>query len=333
MISLYDTRYFVPQWDEQMLGPAWRQKRAKWDFDNPPKPLPITDAKMKGAFKYCEECQLTWLVGHDGLSGHHHPLHLAWEMKEEHTDWDRYGMNMETSLIVHIRGDSAPEGQESNSSRGNTAGCGIFFGDGSKYNLAVRSEDKSIHCDAEGAEVEAIYKALTIATALISNVRRTLLTELRKSERAKVSKVESISNTRKGDGNTYDTKTTEDAEDDPLWEDTSDEDEDDALDKLDKVPFRLIVVSDNAKVIDNVCKYQQQWKEEKGKILTKQGKPVKNGDMYQPLCNRISKLEKDFDVTTLKLYLIPKEYNEGAAELARLAVDGNSISGATRSNP
>ncbi|KAI2466881.1 hypothetical protein F4781DRAFT_423758 [Annulohypoxylon bovei var. microspora] len=329
MISLYDTRYFVPQWDEQMLGPTWRQKRGKWDFDNPPKPLPLTDPKMKGAFKYCHHCEMTWLVGYDKPEGNQHPHHLAWEMKEDDVDVHRWGLEVEASLVIFIHGACIPEGQPSKSPTGNTAGFGIFFGEGSQYNRAVPLGNKSSYEDAESAEIAAVDLALAIVKYDILGDREIWLTAFAEEKRDAKEKEElaklgtkSVSKTLKSDDPTRAESievTEEEDDDDDSWEDDSEEDEEDDLDKL---PFRIIIVSDKVQIVDNVCKHYKQWKEEKGKLLTKKGKPVKHGDKYQNLI--LSQLVDDSD-TTVKWYCVPKDQNKEAMKLAMEALKGNSV--------
>ncbi|KAI1416362.1 hypothetical protein F5Y13DRAFT_116339 [Hypoxylon sp. FL1857] len=336
MVSLYDTRYFVPQWDEQMLGPEWRQKRGKWDFENPPKPLPLTDPKMKGAFKYCGQCQLTWLVGYDKLDVHQHPQHLACEKKEEHIDHYRLSIETEASVVIYIRGDCLPKGQTSKSIVGNIAGFGIFFGEDSKYNVASAHMNKSVDCDAEDAELAAIDLALATVRYSIVKDRKELLRASAKSKREDISEtgadlakldIKNAPTGQESNTNATSSNPTEASEDN---DDTSNNASKGgggggaSNDVLNKLPFRVIFVSDNATVVDNICKYQKQWKEENGKLLTKQGKPVKNSDMYQRLEHAISDMEDDFD-TTFKWYYVPKELNIGAAELANEALEGNFI--------
>ncbi|OTA59741.1 hypothetical protein K449DRAFT_385076 [Hypoxylon sp. EC38] len=332
MISLYDTRYFVPQWDEQMLGPVWRQKRGKWDFENPPKPLSITDPKMRGAFKYCEECQLTWLVGHDKLEGHQHPQHLAWEIKEEHIDYLRWDIDVEASIVIYVRGDCVPKGQASRSPVGNFASQGLFFGNGSKYN------DSSPHgvvpdgCDAESAELLAVDLALTMVQYSIAADRKKLLRASAKSKRKDISKtgaglakvdMKDASARKESDTSAALSNPTEVTKDDVREVGSErDGDESESDDALDKLPFRVIFVSDNAKVVDNICKYHKQWRDEDGKLLTKQGKPVKHGELYQRVEEAIYEMEVDFG-TRVKWYCVPKEHNQGAAKLAREALEGN----------
>ncbi|KAG4220150.1 hypothetical protein PC116_g31371, partial [Phytophthora cactorum] len=95
-----------------------------------------------------------------------------------------------------------------------------------------------------------------------------------------------------------------------------------SLDRPYDLPFRIIFVSDNAKVVDNICKYRKQWREEDGKLVTKQKKPVKNGAMYQELDRALLRIESRYGLV-LKFYCVPKERNKGAAKLAKDALQGN----------
>lgn len=88
---LSKTHYFIPQLDEQMVGPsAVRQSLADWELalrtsgvggTALPRPLPIMSSMMRDAFVYCDSCELTWLVGQDDchVSGNNrvrHPVSL-----------------------------------------------------------------------------------------------------------------------------------------------------------------------------------------------------------------------------------------------------------------
>ncbi|KAI1205548.1 uncharacterized protein F4807DRAFT_464634 [Annulohypoxylon truncatum] len=325
MLSLYDSRYFIPQWDEQMLGPSWKEERAKWDFNNPPKPLPLTDPMMQGAFKYCEQCQLTWLVGHDKLEGHHHPQHLSWNMGEDASDGVRYGLAMEASLVIFVHGASIPVGKPSKSPVGNFAGFGVFFGEGSKYNQAQPCGDVSSprNVDTESAELTAVNMALTMLNISILGDREEMLTtfaEEKREAKAKAKKealdTKGVPKALKSDGaDDVGAEEIIDDDGDDDWEDESSEDEDD----LDKLPFRVIIVSDKIQIVDNVCKHYKGWTEKNGTLYSKNGKPIKNGDQYKDMT--FSRLEDDLDVLT-KWYYVPKDQNKGAAKLAADALQG-----------
>ncbi|KAI1084229.1 hypothetical protein F5B20DRAFT_287997 [Whalleya microplaca] len=330
LITLYDTRYFVPQWDEHMLGPAWWEKRGKWDFDNPPKPLLPNDPKMKDAFKYCSECQLTWLVGHDKLQGHKHPEHFAY-VPSEHIDLHRLAVGDGSSLVVHVRGDCIAKGQTPKSLVGNPGGTGIYFGKASKYNRAGPQIYSDPELDREKADLGAAELALTI-------VRFTVLEDLKEiSREAKELKDSNVAeegtaqsdisrdkasvsdkvgfDTSKSDSNTNESDNDED--DDELWEDESEED---GNDDDDNISLRVIMVMDNAKVVDNICKHQDKWKLEKGKLRTNQGKLVKHGNWYQRLADLVDEL--DINNISVKWYCVPIEFNKEAAELAGKALEG-----------
>ncbi|XDG06134.1 hypothetical protein ABKA04_005749 [Annulohypoxylon sp. FPYF3050] len=329
MISLYDTRYFVPQWDEQMLGPAWKQERAKWDFDNPPKPLPLTDPVMQGAFKYCEECQLTWLVGYDGLEGHHHPHHLAVDMDNDESEIHRYGLGMEASIVIFVHGASVPVGKPSKSPVGNFGGIGIFFGEGSMYNQAQPAGEVTAprDVDTEYAELEAVDIALAIVKLHILEDRKDLLMDSAvdkwnarrakrlKKEQAKLeAQAASEALTSTGDAHVGETEIEEDDDDDDYYEDIDNQE-----DVFAKLPFRIIIVSDKIQVVDNVCKHYKAWTEKDGQLFSKKGNPIKNGDRYQNMI--FSQLEDDLDVY-MKWYHVPKEQNSGAVKLATEALQG-----------
>ncbi|KAI0888322.1 uncharacterized protein GGS22DRAFT_96028 [Annulohypoxylon maeteangense] len=328
MTSLYDTRYFIPQWDEQMLGLPWREERIKWDFDNPPKPLPLTDPMMQGAFKYCEHCQLTWLVGHDKLEGHHHPHHLAWDMGDYGLDAHRYGLPMESSLVIFVHGASIAPGKPSKSPVGNLAGVGIFFGEGSKYNQALPCGGITSPQDAEMAELTAVDYALAIMKTFILDDRKELLLEFGEEKREakldakiekKIAKLEarSLSRTLQSDISAR-AGQVDILDDDDLEDDESDEEED----ALEKLPFRVIIVSDKIQVVDNVCKHYKAWTEEDGKLVSKKGKPIQHGELYQNMI--FDQMEEDFDVF-MKWYHVPKDQNGGAVELAKDALEGKFV--------
>ncbi|KAI1458738.1 hypothetical protein F4805DRAFT_112725 [Annulohypoxylon moriforme] len=320
MSALYDTRYFVPQWDEQMLGPPWKQERANWDFDNPPKPPPLTDPQMQGVFKYCEHCELTWLVGHSKVEGHHHPHHLAWDMGDEALNIHRYGMALESSIVVFVHGASLPAGKKSKSPAGNLASVGIFFGEGSKYNQAIPCGKISTPQDSEMAELTAVKATLAITDTYIRKDRKKLLMEFAvkkhearlkaKRERAKL--LES--------GKSASTGQIE------IIDDDDDELEDYAShkhDPFDKLDSRVIIVSDKIQVVDNVCKHSKVWKEDKGQLFSKKGKPIKNGELYKDLI--FSELEDEMGVF-VKWYHVPRDQNKGAVNLAMDALEGKFLS-------
>ncbi|KAI1803314.1 hypothetical protein F4811DRAFT_553998 [Daldinia bambusicola] len=332
--ALNDTRYFVPQWDEQLLGPAWRQRRQKWDFENPPKPLPLTDPKMKDAFKHCEKCQLTWLVGYGKLEHHDHPQHLAWKIPDDDTNINRGGLITGRSIVIHVHGDAIPKGQAPKSPAGNTASLGVFFGPDSKFNLAAPCDD-SQH-DAEIAELAAVLSALATVQALVIDEHKALLSELlkRKSEetiaieehlaRLNVELIPPPDPQASASGRPQPrlVRATANPNESQNAGSSSSNNSSNAIPyKTDKLPFRIILVSDNAQVVDNICKYRKQWRVEDGKLLTKKRKPVKNGAFYKDLEAVLSAVEARCGFV-VKFYCVPKERNKGAAKLAKDGLQG-----------
>ena len=290
MIIIHDTDYFIPQWDEQILGPAWRQQRGKWDYDNPPQPLLPDAAEMKDAFKYCEQCQLTWLVGHDKEEGHKHPQHYAWKPEAEHIDVHRWGLEPEASIIVYVHGACIAEGEESKSIVANPAGTGIFFGKGSKYNMAAPQGNKSTPFDRERAELGAILLALTQVRWNIVEDRTDFLKELARSK---------IEAGKAGGAGRKEL----DGESDSVDGSSEIEDEEDI-----DLSFRVIVVSDNKQVVDNICELEDK-------------EPAKHGDLYDGLDDLIDELDEvDIDV---RWYCVPEGVNKEAAALANQALEGH----------
>ena len=286
MIIIHDTNYFVPQWDEQILGPAWRQKRGAWDYDSPPQPLLPDAPEMKGAFKYCEQCQLTWLVGHDKEEGHQHPQHYAWKPEAEHIDVHRWGLEPEASIVVYVHGACLPEGQKSNSIVGIPAGTGIFFGKGSKYNMASPQGHQRTPHNREKAELGAINLALAQIRWPVVEDRMELLRAHARS---------------KAEGDKAKKKS---EDDDDGGEDSSEIEDDEDVD----LSLRVILVSDCKEVVDSVCKLEDQ-------------EPANHRDLYDRLDDMMDELDEvDIDV---KWYCVPEALNKDAAELANKALEGH----------
>ena len=289
MIILHEANYFVPQWDEQLLGPAWRQKRGAWDYDSPPAPLLPDAPEMQGAFKYCEQCQLTWLVGHDKEAGHQHPHHYAWKPEAEHIDVHRWGLEPEASIVVYVHSACLAEGQESSSSVGNPAGTGIFFGKGSKFNMAAPQGGKDTPYNKEKAELGAISLALAQIRWCVVEERIEFLREHAKS---------------KAEEDKEDKRETKSEGDNDGGEDSSYIEDDEDID----LSFRVIVVSDCKEVVDIVCQLEDQ-------------EPAKHGDLYDGLDDMMDELDEvDIDV---KWYCVPEAFNKDAAELASKALEGH----------
>ncbi|KAI0552062.1 hypothetical protein F4679DRAFT_582125 [Xylaria curta] len=96
---------FMPQWDEQLLGPANTSMIERNLADTP---MPLTPDHL--SMYYCDECQLTWMKGDAGVEAvQSHPSH--------HAGTDR-------SLVVFTDGACPSNGMLSavNSS------IGVYFG-------------------------------------------------------------------------------------------------------------------------------------------------------------------------------------------------------------
>lgn len=89
---------FMPQWDEQILGPA-NTIHIKENYAAPPKPQQLQDSVLLA----CSQCELTWLVGKAGQSAAaSHPSHYT--LNHEYAGTRR-------SLIVHTDGACINNGQ------------------------------------------------------------------------------------------------------------------------------------------------------------------------------------------------------------------------------
>jgi hypothetical protein len=152
------TARFMPQWDEQVLGPANTYKIKK-DYDNPPKPLPLPSVQTH----HCTICQLTWLVGERGkAAARNHPSHHSYS--HEYSGTSR-------SLLVFT--DGACSGNGTRDARG---GIGCFFGPSSKFNIGERLPGPQIPT-SQKAELTAAARALEIARLQILPARRIMVKE------------------------------------------------------------------------------------------------------------------------------------------------------------
>ncbi|RDW87524.1 hypothetical protein BP5796_03218 [Coleophoma crateriformis] len=151
------TARFMPQWDEQVLGPS-NTLLVEKDYENPPKPLPPSDVSTC----YCATCQLTWLVGEIGeAAARSHPSHHSYSHVYAGTS---------RSLLVFT--DGACPGNGTPDARG---GLGIFFGPDSTFNLAERLRDPGIQT-SQKAELAAVTRALEIIRSDILPRRRIMVT-------------------------------------------------------------------------------------------------------------------------------------------------------------
>ncbi|KAH6722018.1 ribonuclease H-like domain-containing protein [Leptodontidium sp. MPI-SDFR-AT-0119] len=148
---------FTPQWDEQVLGPA-NISQIRQDDENPPKPLPLSSLSTH----YCTTCQLTWLVGEKGEeAAKSHPSHHSYSHIYAGTS---------RSLLVFT--DGACSG---NGAPGARVGMGVFFGPGSKFNLAERLTISG-NPTSQKAELEAVASAMeTIRTTILPDRRGIVL--------------------------------------------------------------------------------------------------------------------------------------------------------------
>ncbi|KAH8750628.1 ribonuclease H-like domain-containing protein [Hyaloscypha sp. PMI_1271] len=148
----------MPQWDEQVLGPANTYK-IKQVYDNPPKPLPLSSIQTY----HCTICQLTWLVGEIGeAAARNHPSHHSYSH-------DYCGTRR--SLLVFT--DGACSGNGTRDARG---GIGCFFGPSSKFNIGERLPGPRIPT-SQKAELTAAARALEIARLQILPARRIMVKE------------------------------------------------------------------------------------------------------------------------------------------------------------
>ena len=158
---------FIPQWDEQILGPA-NTSRIEKDYENPPKPLPLSSISTY----HCPTCQLTWLVGKRGriavrchpshhTYSHTYPLHHAYSSVYEGTD---------RSLLVFT--DGACSGNGAPDAPG---GLGVFFGPGSKFNFSERLSESGAHT-SQKAELAAVARALQTNRFQVLQARHIMVT-------------------------------------------------------------------------------------------------------------------------------------------------------------
>lgn len=134
---------FIPQWDEQILGPANTFQIEK-DYDKHPKPehLRVSDVLP------CSRCELTWLVGKAGLSAAaNHPSH--------HTLDHQYG-GTRRSLIVWTDGACINNGLPNAK-----AGVGVYFGLNSQYNICSPLEISTAPTSHK-AELYALLRAMQV---------------------------------------------------------------------------------------------------------------------------------------------------------------------------
>jgi ribonuclease HI len=144
---------FMPQWDEQILGPANTHK-LKQDYNNPPKPLPISTLKLH----QCATCNLTWLIGEVGeAAAKGHPSH--------HTYSHVYA-GTSRSLVVFVDGACS-----SNGAINAKGGIGVHFGSASKYNVSERFDLQGTATN-QRVELHAIARALELVREQVMPQRK-----------------------------------------------------------------------------------------------------------------------------------------------------------------
>lgn len=149
---------FIPQWDDQILGPQNTYKIEK-DYDSPPKPLPLSTVRTT----YCSTCQLTWLIGEigDGAAISH----------PSHHSYSHIYCGTSRSLLVFT--DGACSGNGTPSARG---GVGVFYGPGSKFNMSQRLTYPGT-ATSQKAELAAAALAMETVRSKILPERRVMVKE------------------------------------------------------------------------------------------------------------------------------------------------------------
>ncbi|KAI1412816.1 hypothetical protein F5Y13DRAFT_162716 [Hypoxylon sp. FL1857] len=149
---------FMPQWDEQLLGPS-NTLMIKIGYDKPPNPLTPNELHLN----YCQDCELTWLEGNAGSEAAlSHPSH--------HTHAHVYaGTNR--SLVVFIDGACPFNGQELFTT---FLSIGVYFGRGSPYNVSKCLDDVPRPSNQK-AEIAAALEAMRHVRQNIEPTRRALI--------------------------------------------------------------------------------------------------------------------------------------------------------------
>ncbi|OCL02898.1 hypothetical protein AOQ84DRAFT_303827 [Glonium stellatum] len=111
---------FIPQWDDQILGPSNAILLQK-NHDNTPKPISPSSVMLYG----CSECQLTWLVGAKGLSAAtSHPSHRTYFHQDIET---------KRSIVTFMDGACYKNGYPNA-----LIGVGAFFQENSRFNISEK---------------------------------------------------------------------------------------------------------------------------------------------------------------------------------------------------
>ncbi|EPS45060.1 hypothetical protein H072_1003 [Dactylellina haptotyla CBS 200.50] len=146
---------FMPQWDDEVLGPA-NTFRIEKDYNNPPKPTAPDQLQSH----YCTECELTWLVGKEGLeAATGHPSH--------HTLYHEY-QGTSRSLLVYIDGACPRNGLNATKSA-----IGVHFGPQSSHNHSQMLNDPDP--TSQKAEITAAIEAMRYVRTVVVPRRKSLV--------------------------------------------------------------------------------------------------------------------------------------------------------------
>ncbi|KAK7755194.1 hypothetical protein SLS62_002699 [Diatrype stigma] len=146
---------FMPQWDDQVLGPA-NTIGLNTDYKNPPE----ARAPDQLRFYYCNSCNLTWLEGNQGpAAARSHPSHHTYEHVYAGT---------RRTLVVFVDG-ACP----SNGPRATRASIGVYFGPNSPHNVSKRLDAIPAQQPTnQSAEIAAAVEALRYVRNTIEPARR-----------------------------------------------------------------------------------------------------------------------------------------------------------------
>ncbi|KAI6382747.1 hypothetical protein MCOR25_000556 [Pyricularia grisea] len=214
---LSKTHYFIPQLDEQMVGPsAVRQSLADWELalrtsgvggTALPRPLPIMSSMMRDAFVYCDSCELTWLVGQDDchVSGNNrvrHPLHDAYGGPDrlERKSRSRQPDKPLGSIVVHVAAGlpgRPPKASKNSAPTEVKARTVIWFGKDSQYNLVDSFNILNVDSSKEIADMVAATQALELIATEVLPDRRVMLSQHRADMRATTIKKKDMDNERR----------------------------------------------------------------------------------------------------------------------------------------
>lgn len=173
---------FVPQWDDEVMG---RAMPPSLDYRKPPvEDVPIDQLQLVD----CKECQLTWHGGHRNL------VEMAGSHPSHHCRYLPIA-GPSRSVFVHVDGAFTPacagtvagahgqgEGSEgsagpsaSTAAREARAGMGVYFAEGSKYNLS-EAFDRSVFKFADPRNGNHPAVVLNQVTPQLAAVVRALAT-------------------------------------------------------------------------------------------------------------------------------------------------------------